>query len=202
MSDLSRAQFCEITSISPDALASLSRRAQLPFLIDQKATGRGYTLFEAFLTIVSHEFQEGHGVNVTRAAEISGDLPEALAPKWSRVVETAFELAGGTDKVVDEIMCGRYSPAGLHQPQPIAGTDTEIDADIAASGLPAVRSIRSSASRCLAVLINRGHRMKLEIPDEFWVAPFAYRQRPSSIGLAKANMEKLLADGVHLEADE
>ncbi|KAB1071516.1 hypothetical protein [Methylobacterium planeticum] len=199
MPDLSRSQFCDLTRLAPDALKSLSRREQLPFSIDQKASGRGYTFFETFLTIVSQEFYEGHGVNVTRAAEIAAALPEALAPKWSRIVETARDKADGTGQKIEEIMCGRYSPAGLHQPRPIVGTDIEIDQELAASELPAIRSIRSSASRSLALLITRSHRLGIEIPEEFWSTPFSFRQRPNSIERSMENMKKLIENGEHLK---
>ncbi|MBB2964336.1 hypothetical protein [Methylobacterium sp. R2-1] len=199
MPDLSRTQFCGLTSHSPDALASLSRRSQLPFSIDQKASGRGYTVFEAFLTIVAHEFGEGHGVNITRAAEITGALPEALAPNWSRVVETGLALAGGTGEKVEEIMCGRYYVAGINPPRPLAGTDLEISQELAALDKPVIRSIRSSASRSLALLINRANRLNIEIPDDFWTVPFSYRPRPDGWDLAQASMQKLIDQGVHLE---
>ena len=200
MSDLSRSQFCELTRLPLDTLKSLARRGQTPFSVDQKNSGRGYTFFEAFLTIVSQEFYEGHGVNVTRAAEIAAALPEVLAPKWSRVVETAHELANGSEQKIVEIMCGRYSPAGLHQPRPIVGTDNEIDEELAAMDMAAVRSIRSSATRCLTVLINRSQRLQIDIPNEFWTTPFSYRERPSTAGLAMENMKMLIAEDEHLES--
>lgn len=202
MPDLSRIQFCGLTSLSTDALASLSRRSQLPFSIDQKASGRGYTVFEAFLTIVAQEFSDGHGVSITRAAEIAGALPEALAPKWDRIVETGLALADGTGEKVEEIMCGRYYVAGINPPRPLAGTDLEISQELAALDKPLIRSIRSSASRSLVLLINRANRLNIEIPDDFWTASFSYRQRPNGWDLARASMQKLIDQGVHIENTE
>ncbi|MHC2017156.1 hypothetical protein [Methylobacterium sp. CM6247] len=199
MPDLSRSQFCLITSLSTDALASLSRRNQLPFSIDQKASGRGYTLFEAFLTIVAQEFSEGHGVNITRAAEIAGALPDALSLEWERIVETGSAMAAGTNEKVEEVMCGRYYVAGIQPPRALVGTDAEVDQNLAASDEQPIRLIRSSASRCMAVLIARANRKSIEIPDRFWSPPFDYRPRPNSSGIAKANMQALIEAGEHLK---
>ncbi|CAO4184873.1 HTH merR-type domain-containing protein [Methylorubrum populi] len=202
MPDLSRSQFCDLTRLSPDTLKSLSRREQLPFSIDQKASGRGYTLFEAFLTIVAQEFSEGHGVNITRAAEIAGALPEVLAPQWDRIIETGRILADGTGEKVEEVMCGRYDVAGIHPPRPLVGTDEEIARELAASDQPPIRSVRSSASRSLALLLIRASKLNIEIPDEFWKPPFNYRQRPDGRELSRASMQKLIEQGAHLEETE
>lgn len=202
MPDLSRSQFCDLVRISPETLKSLSRREQLPFSIDQKASGRGYTLFEAFLTTAAQDFTEKHGVNITRAADIAGALPEALAPKWQRIVETGRALADGTGQRIEEIMCGRYCVVGLNPPRSTAGTVIEIANELAILDHSSDGLIFTSASRSLAMLINRADRLKIEIPDDFWAGPFSYRPRPNGWDLAKANMQKLIEQGVHLENTE
>ena len=199
MPDLTRSQFCSVTALSADALSSLSRRNQLPFSIDQKASGRGYTFFEAFLTIVSQELVNGHGVNVTRAAEVAAALPEALQAEWPRIVKSAWQLAEGTEEHVEEIMCGRSQPAGIQQPKPVCGTILEIAQALSDGGTPNGGLTLTNASRALAVLSRRADRLKLEIQDEFWSGPFVYRQRPNSFDLAKSSMQKLIDSGEHLK---
>ncbi|WP_342167092.1 hypothetical protein [Methylobacterium sp. SD21] len=199
MPDLTRSQFCSVTGLSADALASLSRRNQLPFSIDQKASGRGYTFFEAFLTIVSQELVNGHGVNVMRAADVAGDLPVALQAEWPRIVKTAWQLAEGTAEHIEEILCGRFQPAGIQRVKPVCGTILEIAQSLSQDGVPTVGLTLTNASRALTVLINRASRFNLEIQDEFWCGAFIYRQRPNGSDLAMKSMQRLIDSGEHLK---
>ncbi|AWN35878.1 hypothetical protein [Methylobacterium radiodurans] len=201
MPDLSRSQFCEITCLSPDALKSLTRRGQIPFMVDQKASGRGYTLFEAFLMILANEFVEGHGVNLTRAAEIAAAVPAVLEPEWSRVVETAEKLFERDGAGVDPIMCGRCQSAGPERAEPICGTHDEIAQKLKASGKMNARLTLSSASHALATLIRRALNNQIEIPEEFWSTPFSFRERARTDWAGITNMKKLIAEGEHLKHD-
>ncbi|MCC0809522.1 hypothetical protein FPV16_25540 [Methylobacterium sp. W2] len=199
MPDLTRSQFCELIKLPPETVKTMDRRWQLPFSIDQTTWGRGYSAFEAFLMITAQEFNEGHGVNLNRSAEIAAALPDVLAPKWSRIVETARQMIDGTGQTAGDIMCGRYSIAGVHPPRPIAGTDAEIDEELAATAEPIIRSIRSSASRSLRLLLDRCARQGIDIPEKFYSGPFIYRPRPNTGELMKSSMEGLIAAGVHLQ---
>ena len=194
MPDLTRTQFCDLTKLSADSVSSLARRNQLPFLVDQKASGRGYSFFEAFLTIISQSLIDGRGINVTRAAEISAALPEALRGEWPRIVETAWKLCEGSDERVAEIMCGQAQMAGLRRPEPVCGTFLDIAQAFAQTDSPSVGLTLTNASRALAVLINRANRINLDIIEDFWSGPFMYRERLNTLGAAKKSMLALLAD--------
>lgn len=176
MLTLNRPTFCALTEVDPVTLGNLIRRGQVPFGVDQKASGRGYTLAEAYLMLVARNLAKVHRIELIRSAEIAAALPPVLQPAWAEIGRTGKLLAAGTDRPVSEIMCGRVERAG-ELPVPVCGTDREIDKDVRALGGGIVGSVRISASRQAAELILRARRHEVEIAGDFWTAPLMCRPR-------------------------
>jgi len=179
MVTLTRPQFCAVTEVDHVTLGNMIRRGQTPFAVDQKASGRGYSIFEAYLMLLARTLVRVHHIELIRSAEIAGSLPAVLQLAWQEIGRTGKLLAGGTDRPVVEIMCGRVERAG-QLPVAICGTDRAIDKDVRALGGGVLGSVRISASHQAAELIQRAQRHAVEIPSEFWSAPLMYRPRPST----------------------
>ena len=65
------------------------------------------------------------------------------------------------------------------QPLAVCGTGQQIEADVAATGLQEIASLRISISRVLALLITRARSHGQKIPQDFWSGPLKYRPKPS-----------------------
>lgn len=181
MARINRPTFLALCDLELGQLRTLDRRGQLPFAIDQSA-GRGYEAGEVFLTLVAQHLAatNGAGLNVTRAADIAAALPAALSAAWADIVETGRILAGGTNTPPDEILAGRADAADT-QPRAVAGTLSNIAAELQADGFVTQGLTVVSASTLMAQLIERANKHDIELPAEFWTGPLRYRPRPAAL---------------------
>lgn len=178
MSRLQRTAFCDLVGIEVLQLRSLGARGLLPFDVDQTATGRGYSHGEALLLMLMQALADQHTISLTRASEIAARLPPAMDRRWPDIVRTAQQLAEGTNKPVREVLGGRMSFAYPAQPLAVCGTGRQIEADVAATGLQEISSLRVSVSRVLATLIKRAQAQGVKVPADFWTGPLMYRPKP------------------------
>lgn len=176
MITLTRPIFCSLTEVDHVTLGNLIRRGQVPFAVDQKVSGRGYSMFEAYLMSLSMNFAQVHRIELIRSAEIVANLPVVLRPVWQEIGRTGKLLAAGTDRPVVEIMAGRAARAGL-PPVAIAGTDRAIDAALRKLDGAVIGSVRISATLQAAQFIQRARKHDVQIPAEFWTGPLVYRPR-------------------------
>lgn len=191
---LSRAQFLQLTDLTADALKVRDQRGQLPFVIDQSKFGRGYTPFEALLTILVSEFAEGGGLGVSSATDLVARLSPGLADQWHRIAASSDAVLDGSP-LEGEILCGAFEaqgPKGKSVAVEICGT-----ADDVAAAWQKNRPFRTSpfvsVTRAGIVLNQRAKRHSISIPEEFWEGAPSYRPRESGPALVES-MRKLLQD--------
>lgn len=170
---LSRADFLKLTGMDAEALKSRARRDQLPFADDgprHPMRRRGYSPFEAFLTLLADDLAKEQHLAVRTACEIvNGAVPD-LWRCWGRIGETSSAMASGIEVPPgDEILVGRVVRAGLLHPRPVCGTMAEI-ASAAVEATAPVRIVLTNASRGALVLRRRAISEAVQLSDSFWLA--------------------------------
>src|SRR5262249_43046140 len=95
---LSRDEFCRLIEIaSVEALKSRSRRGQLPVSAENKVRkGYGYSVFDAFMTIVADRLASPPlGMNAWAAAATARLIAPALGTRWLDIAVSAASLDKG-----------------------------------------------------------------------------------------------------------
>lgn len=189
---LTRAQFLQLTDLNADALKVRDQRRQLPFAIDQSKFGRGYTPFEAVLTILVTEFAEGAALGLTNAADLVAKLAPAITDQWHRIAASSDAVLDGSP-LEGEVSCGVFEAPSAPSKN-IAITICGTADDVAAAwqkGRPFRTSPFISVTRAAIVLNQRAKRHSINIPEAFWEDKPRYRPREPGPSLVE-NMGKLL----------
>lgn len=178
---LSRSEFCTITKLSVTSLENLARRNQLPFAVDQKKSGRGYTIFECFLCVFALSWSESFGM--TRAAQIVANLADPLAARWTDIRSTAEELNRPNEGVLELLgfIAERSSRSGKFSTIAKCATWTELanDSELIEASRDGLYKITGalSASRSAALVQRRALQAGINLEEIFWHRAAEFRPR-------------------------
>lgn len=170
---LSRSDFLKLTGMDAEALKSRTRRGQLPFADDARRHGqnRGWTPFEAFLTLLADELSGGQRVAIATACHIVNAAVPELWVNWGRIADTSGRLF---KKVAvppaEEILVGRIRSAAPRQAFAVAGTMEEIASAALRRG-PPVALVLTNVTRAAVELRDRAALEEVPLQESFWLQP-------------------------------